>query len=88
MQEKEMTFTVVEKDGNEVECEVLFTFEADGKNFIVYTDNGVDEEDGCTRVFASIYNLDEDEQLLSLITSDAKWALVESILNELQSGML
>ena len=42
---KDNTFTIVDKDGKEIECEVLFTFESDEtkKNYIVYTDNSKDE---------------------------------------------
>ena len=57
-----MTFKVIDDEGKEIECETLFTFESDetGKNYIVYTDNTTDEE-GNTKVYASIYNPDEDE---------------------------
>ena len=56
MQEEKMTFKVKGQDGKEVECEVLFTFESEEtkKNYMVYTDNTVDEE-GNTKVYASIY---------------------------------
>ena len=39
--EEKMTFKVINDEGKEIECEVLFTFESDetGKNYIVYTDN-------------------------------------------------
>lgn len=43
--EEKMTFKALNKDGVEVECEVLFTFESDEtkKNYMVYTDNTTDE---------------------------------------------
>ena len=46
MLEESMTFKVKNEEGVEIECEVLFTFESDetGKNYIVYTDNTVDDE--------------------------------------------
>ena len=51
MKEERMTFNITNDEGQEVECEVLFTFESDetGKNYMVYTDNTVDEE-GNTKV--------------------------------------
>ena len=57
MANENLSFTVINSDGFEVECEVLFTFESEetGKNYIVYTDNTVDE-DGNTKVYASIYD--------------------------------
>ena len=83
--EEVMTFKVMDDNGKEIECEVLFTFESDetGKNYIVYTDNTQDEE-GNTKVYASIYNPDEDETKLIPIESDKEWKIIETILDELQ----
>jgi len=84
--EEKMTFKVVNDEGKEVECEVLFTFESDEtkKNYIVYTDNTLDE-DGNTKVYASIYNPEEDETKLLPIESDKEWKIIETILEELQN---
>ena len=84
--EEKMTFTVMNDEGKEVECEVLFTFESDEtkKNYIVYTDNTKDEE-GNTKVYASIYNPDEDQTKLMPIESDKEWKIIETILEELQN---
>ena len=85
MKEERMTFNITNDEGQEVECEVLFTFESDetGKNYMVYTDNTVDEE-GHTKVYASIYNPDEEDQTLQPIETDKEWTIIETILNELQ----
>ena len=71
MKDEVMTFKVINDEGKEVECEVLFTFESDEtkKNYIVYTDNTIDEE-GNTKVYASIYNPDEDETKLIPIETE------------------
>lgn len=81
-----MTFKVINDEGKEVECEVLFTFESDEtkKNYIVYTDNTLDEE-GNTKVYASIYNPDEDETKLLPIETEKEWKIIETILDELQN---
>lgn len=86
MKEETMTFKVINDEGKEVECEVLFTFESDEtkKNYIVYTDNTIDEE-GNTKVYASIYNPDEDETKLLPIETDKEWKIIETILEELQN---
>lgn len=86
MKEETMTFKVVNDDGKEIECEVLFTFESDEtkKNYIVYTDNTIDEE-GNTKVYASIYNPDQDETKLLPIETDKEWKIIETILDELQN---
>ncbi len=86
MKEETMTFKVINDEGKEVECEVLFTFESDEtkKNYIVYTDNTLDEE-GNTKVYASIYNPSEDETKLLPIETDKEWKIIETILDELQN---
>ena len=86
MKEETMTFKVINDEGKEIECEVLFTFESDEtkKNYIVYTDNTLDEE-GNTKVYASIYNPDQDETKLLPIETDKEWKIIETILEELQN---
>lgn len=86
MKDEIMTFKVTNDEGKEVECEVLFTFESDEtkKNYIVYTDNTIDEE-GNTKVYASIYNPEEEETKLLPIETDKEWKIIETILEELQN---
>ena len=86
MREETMTFKVINDEGKEIECEALFTFESDEtkKNYIVYTDNTLDSE-GNTKVYASIYNPDEDETKLLPIETDKEWKIIETILEELQN---
>lgn len=80
-----MTFKILGDDGKEIECEVLFTFESDEtkKNYIVYTDNTLDEK-GNTKVYASIYNPNEENTNLIPIETDKEWKIIEIILDELQ----
>ena len=80
-----MTFKVFDDNGKEVECEVLFTFESEEtkKNYMVYTDNTKDEQ-GNVKVYAAIYEPDQDETKLEPITSDHEWKIIEKILEELQ----
>lgn len=84
--EEKMTFKALNKDGVEVECEVLFTFESDEtkKNYMVYTDNTTDEN-GNVRVYASIYNPDQPESDLIPIESEVEWKIIETILEEIQA---
>lgn len=86
MKDEVMTFKVLDDEGKEIECEVLFTFESDEtkKNYIVYTDNTLDEE-GNTKVYASIYNPNEEETKLLPIESEKEWKIIETILEELQN---
>lgn len=86
MSEERMTFTVTNDEGKEIACEVLFTFESDetNKNYMVYTDNSIDEE-GNTKVFASIYEPDKETTTLQPIETEKEWKIIETILGELQA---
>ena len=86
MENTKMTFKILGDDGKEIECEVLFTFESDEtkKNYIVYTDNTVDEQ-GNIKVYASIYNPNEENTALIPIESEKEWKIIETILDELQA---
>ncbi len=85
MKEEQMKFKVIDDQGKEIECEVLFTFESDetGKNYIVYTDNTTDEE-GNTKVYASIYTPNQENLNLTAIETEKEWKIIETILDELQ----
>lgn len=86
MKDEKMTFKVINDEGKEIDCEVLFTFESEetNKNYMVYTDNTIDEE-GNTKVYASIYNPDEDSTKLIPIETEKEWKIIETILEELQT---
>jgi len=83
--DEKMTFKVINDEGKEIECEVLFTFESEetNKNYIVYTDNTTDDE-GNTKVYASIYYPDQEETKLEPIETEKEWKIIESILDEIQ----
>ena len=85
MKEEQMKFKVIDDQGKVIECEVLFTFESDetGKNYIVYTDNTTDEE-GNTKVYASIYTPNQENLNLTAIETEKEWKIIETILDELQ----
>ena len=89
--EEKNTFKVMNEKGEEVTCEVLFTFDSEEtkKSYIVYTDNTTDEE-GNVRVYASVYKPDaknegnsENQELLP-IESEREWKIVETILESIQ----
>ena len=85
MEEKRGVFTIVNDEGKEVECEVLFTFDSDEtkKSYIVYTDNTLDE-DGSTKVYASIYDPTGQDLGLKPIESDKEWQMIETILSSVE----
>lgn len=73
-----MSFNVINENGIKVDCDVIGMFVHDNKNFIIYTDNNmVDNE---KEVFASLYKLDGNSMILLPITSDSDWDLVDKYL--------
>ncbi len=82
---KNNKFKVIDNDGKEIECEVLFTFESDEtkKNYIVYTDNTKDEI-GNIKVYASIFDPNSDTTKLEPIETEKEWNIIENILETLQ----
>lgn len=83
--EKRAFFTVIDEKGQKIMCEVLFTFESDEtkKNYIVYTDNSLDEN-GNVKVYASIYTPDQDPADLIPIETEREWKIIETILESVQ----
>ena len=82
---KKNSFTMIDENGNEVEYDVLFTFESDEtkKNYIAYTDNTKDES-GNIQVYASTYDPEDPESRLEAITTEKEWKVIETILETLQ----
>lgn len=82
---EENKFRIIDKNGKKVEYEVLFTFESDEtkKNYMVYTDNTTDEE-GNTRVYASIFDPDAKPIELLPIETEREWKVIETILESIQ----
>lgn len=84
--EERLTFKITDDDGKEIECEALFTFESEetNKNYMVYTDNTMDEE-GNTKVYAAIYEPGNEEGILQPIETEKEWKIIEKILSEIQN---
>ena len=82
---KKNTFVILNDEGKEMECEVLFTFDSDEtkKSYIVYTDNTTDES-GNTRVYASYYDPKQENTSLDPIKTEKEWLVIENILASLQ----
>ncbi len=85
MEEKKGVFTIVNDKGEEVECEILFTFDSDEtkKSYIVYTDNTLDEN-GSTKVYASVYDPTGQNPALMPIETEKEWLVIENILSSVQ----
>ncbi|MBS5112679.1 MAG: DUF1292 domain-containing protein [Coprobacillus cateniformis] len=67
---------VIDDDGNELEFEVLFTFESDetGKKYVLY----YDANDEAPQVYSSIY---DDEGNLYPVETPDEWEMIEEVFN-------
>ncbi|MDQ0269553.1 DUF1292 domain-containing protein [Cytobacillus purgationiresistens] len=86
MDHGENNITVVDEDGNEQLCEVLFTFDSEqfGKSYVLYYPMGADENDAeDIEIHASAFVPSEDnvDGELQPIESDEEWDLIEEMLN-------
>ena len=83
---EENKFKLIDKNGKEVEFEVLFTFESDEtkKNYMVYTDN-TNDENGNTKVYASVFVPNREPLELLPVETEREWKVIETILESIQN---
>ncbi len=85
MENEEIKFTIINDEGKELECDVLFTVDSEetGKSYIVYTDNSVDEN-GNIKTYGSIYDPSGESLKLDPIETEQEWNMLEQILTSAQ----
>ncbi|KAB7708688.1 DUF1292 domain-containing protein [Bacillus aerolatus] len=86
MEHGEKQITIIDEDGNEQLCEVLFTFDSDEfeKSYVLYFPVGAEEDDNEEiEIHASAFVPGEDGEdgELKPIESDEEWELIEEMLN-------
>lgn len=75
--------TVIDEEGNEELCEILFTFESEqfGKSYVLYYPVSAEEdEEGEIEIHASSFIPGEEQGELKPIESDEEWDLIEEML--------
>lgn len=79
------TFTITNNKGEELECNVLFTFDSEefNKSYIVFTDNTLDDN-GKIKVYANTYDPTGADIALGQIETDKEWEVIEGLLSSLQ----
>lgn len=82
---KENTFKMMTEDGQEITCNVLFTFDSEEtkKSYIAYTDNTC-EADGSIKAYAAVYHPDDLNKGFEPIETEKEWKVVETILQTIQ----
>lgn len=86
-EEKNRYFTVTDKSGKTIEYEILFTFDSEEtrKSYIVFTDNGLDEE-GNIVTYAATYDKNGETLELQDIETDAEWNVIENLLASIEEA--
>ena len=83
--EKGKIFTITDNTGKTISYEILFTFESEEtkKNYIVFTDNEVDE-DGSLLTYAATYDKDGEKLELKDIETEKEWNIIENLLAQIE----
>lgn len=80
-------FSLIDCDGNYVEYEILLTFDATNKHYIVFTNHEKDELNQ-TRVYACYYDPENFTFVDPIpITEEKEYRLIENILNEVINNL-
>ncbi|MBQ8292830.1 MAG: DUF1292 domain-containing protein [Bacilli bacterium] len=78
--------TIIDEEGNEILCQILFTFESEEfkKNYVLfYPLEGDDEDEDNVTVMAASYEEGEDGiGELKEIETDEEWDLIEDVLGQ------
>lgn len=86
MSVEENKITIVDENGNEQLCEILFTFDSDqyNKSYVIYYPIGADQDDEEEiEIHASAFTPSEDGQdgELQPIETEEEWDMVEEMVN-------
>ncbi|WP_243290648.1 DUF1292 domain-containing protein [Bacillus sp. FJAT-47783] len=86
MEHGEKQITIIDDEGNEQLCEVLFTFENEefGKSYVLYYPVGAEEDENEEiEIHASSFtpNGEGEEGELKPIETDEEWDMIEEMLN-------
>lgn len=81
----ENLITILDENGNEVLCEILFTFDSDefNRSYILYVPVETKDDDDEVEVLCSAYIPKEDGSVGQLlpVEDDKEWEMVEEVFN-------
>lgn len=87
--ENERRLTFIDEEGNEILCEILFTFESKefNKNYVLfYPVNGAEDEDDIEVMAASYLPGEEGNGELFPIETDEEWEMIEDVLEQFEEA--
>ena len=76
----------MEKDGEKIECDILFTFDCDDtmKSYVGYTDNKI-AANGRKTIYVSSYNPLSNKLELEDITDPKELEMIQDVLSQIDS---
>lgn len=85
---KENQITYVDDQGNEILCEILFTFDSKefNKNYVLFYPTGSLEEEDITVYAASYVPMEGEIGELNEITTDEEWDMVSEVLDSFENA--
>lgn len=91
MQPTDGQLTIIDGDGNEKLCQILFTLDSEefGKKYVVfYPIENMENEDEQIELMAAIYTEGEDGNgELSQVETDEEWAMLEEAVSQYEDQM-
>ena len=77
----------IERDGEKVECRVLFTFDCNDnlKSYVGYTD-GSTTADGRKNIYISSYSMLNDKLELEDVTDERELEMISDVLDKIDKG--
>jgi len=82
--EKEKQLTFIDEEGNEILCEILFTFDSEefNKSYVLFYPVAEEEGDEIEIMAASFVPTENGDGELQAIETDEEWALIEDVLTQ------
>lgn len=86
--EKEKQLTFIDENGNEILCEILFTFESEEfkKNYVLFYPVADTEGEEIEIMAASFVPGENGDGELQPIETDEEWALIEDVLAQFEEN--
>ena len=87
MSDKKNVMVTTLPDGTKEEVEVLlaFKFNDNGKEYVIYTKNEVDDNGNVTIYISNVTRID-DSITLSTVSDDNEWTRIKNVLRELSKS--
>jgi len=92
MKEKELQndqLTFIDEEGNEILCQVLFTFHSDDfkKDYVLFYPVGQEQNEEQIDVMAASYVAEQENGTLEPVNTDEEWDMIEDMLERYEESL-